>query len=104
MIKKLSKFGRKRRERNRFRCKGTGVGTTLSEMQPGSEGIIKKIGGNGAIKQRLLDMGITRETKVIVERIAPLGDPIEIYVKGYHLAIRLEEARFIEIEEPQSRQ
>jgi len=76
----------------------------LSELQPGCEGIIKKIGGNGAIKQRLLDMGITRYTPIRVERTAPLGDPIEISVKGYYLAIRLDEAKYIEIEEKQDKE
>ena len=99
MFKKLNEYkpGCKGRKQHRNRCFGNIK--TLSDLQPGSEGIIKRIGGNGAIKQRLLDMGITRRTAVKVERTAPLGDPIEISVKGYYLAIRMNEARYIEIEE-----
>jgi DtxR family transcriptional regulator, Mn-dependent transcriptional regulator len=80
-------------------CHRYGSVKRLTDLQPGAFGIIKKIGGNGAIRQRLLDMGITRNTKIKIERVAPLGDPIEITVKGYNLAIRKEEARLIEIEE-----
>lgn len=54
--------------------------------------------GGGAIRQRLLDMGVTRGTDLLVERCAPLGDPIEILIKGYHLAIRRGEAAYITVE------
>ena len=99
MNKNSSEFGRGCCKRNRHRKKGFESHKYLSDLQPGCEGIIIKIGGNGAIKQRLLDMGITRKTLIKVERMAPLGDPIEISVKGYYLAIRREEAKYIEIEE-----
>jgi Fe2+ transport system protein FeoA len=55
--------------------------------------------GGSAVRQRLLDMGVTRGTELLVERWAPLGDPIEILIKGYHLAIRRAEAACIEVEE-----
>ncbi|MBN1344251.1 MAG: ferrous iron transport protein A [Phycisphaerae bacterium] len=71
---------------------------TLAELEEGQSARITKIGGQGAIRQRLLDMGIIRGTPIHVERRAPLGDPIEITVKGYYLAIRQQEARFIEVE------
>jgi Fe2+ transport system protein FeoA len=61
--------------------------------------VIVSLGGSGAIRQRLLDMGITRGAELRVERRAPLGDPIEIRVKGYYLALRHEEARDIMVEE-----
>ena len=70
----------------------------LSEIEHGREVRIVKIGGGGAIRQRLLDMGVTRGTVVRVERRAPLGDPIEICVKGYCLALRSEEAAGITVE------
>ncbi len=70
----------------------------LSEMLEGEIATITKIGGNGAIRQRLLDMGITRGSPIRVERRAPLGDPIEVTVKGYYLAIRDREARQIEVD------
>lgn len=54
--------------------------------------------GGSAIRQRLLDMGVTKGAELLVERVAPLGDPIEILIKGYHLAIRKSEAALIEIE------
>jgi Fe2+ transport system protein FeoA len=60
--------------------------------------IIKMVPGGGAIRQRLLDMGVTRGTELEVERVAPLGDPVEIFIKGYHLAIRKSEAEYIEVE------
>jgi Fe2+ transport system protein FeoA len=71
---------------------------SLSAIEHGREVRIVKIGGRGAIRQRLLDMGITRGTVVRVERRAPLGDPIEICVKGYCLALRGEEAAGITVE------
>jgi ferrous iron transport protein A len=102
MIKKLVEYANCRKKKNRNRKGFCGGIKTLCDLQPGSIGIIKKIGGNGAVKQRLLDLGITRETPIKVERTAPLGDPIEINVKGYYLAIRKDEAKFIEVEEKQS--
>ena len=72
---------------------------TLAEMREGEEARIVRIGGNGAIRQRLLDMGVTRGTRIKVERRAPLHDPIEVTVKGYNLAIREEEARHVVVTE-----
>jgi ferrous iron transport protein A len=76
------------------------VMTTLSELVSGDRARILKIRGSGprSIRQRLLDMGITRGTEVYVERHAPLGDPVEIAIKGYNLALRLNEAQHIEVE------
>ncbi len=73
---------------------------TLAEVEHGREVIITRIGGGGAIRQRLLDMGVTRGTSVRVERHAPLGDPVEICVKGYCLALRKEEAAGITVRDP----
>lgn len=70
----------------------------LTDLQEGQEARITKIGGGGAIRQRLLDMGVTRGTPIRVERRAPLGDPIEVKVKGYYLAIRHDEAQHIQVE------
>ena len=71
---------------------------TLLDLETGSESTILKIVGKGAIRQRLLDMGVTRGTPFKVERYAPLGDPVEIFIKGYFLAIRKEEAANILID------
>lgn len=73
---------------------------TLLELAAGQKGVIRKmLPGGGAIRQRLLDMGVTRGSEFQVERVAPLGDPVEIFIKGYHLAIRKNEASFIEVDE-----
>ena len=74
---------------------------TLFDLVTGDRARIVRIRGGGptGIRQRLLDMGITRGTELLVERHAPLGDPVEIEVKGYHLALRMDEARRIEVED-----
>ncbi|MBN2452275.1 MAG: ferrous iron transport protein A [Lentisphaeria bacterium] len=72
---------------------------TLAEAAQGvSVRITRMLPGGGAIRQRLLDMGVTKGTSLVVERRAPLGDPIEVLVKGYHLAIRRNEAALIEVD------
>jgi ferrous iron transport protein A len=72
---------------------------TLAELEQGARARIQGTrAGGGAVRQRLLDMGVTRGAELLVERVAPLGDPIEILIKGYHLAIRRDEASFIEVE------
>jgi ferrous iron transport protein A len=70
----------------------------LSELEPQERGRIVKVGGRGGIRRRLLDMGVVSGAMVEVERVAPLGDPIEIRVKGYDLALRKEEAENIQVE------
>jgi len=71
---------------------------TLSELEPQEKGRIVKVGGRRGIRRRLLDMGVVAGAEVEVQRVAPLGDPVEIRVKGYSLALRLEEARNIQVE------
>ena len=70
---------------------------TVVDLQNGEESKIVKIGGGGAVRQRLLDMGVTRGASIRVQRRAPLGDPIEVTVKGYLLAIRGTEGRHIAV-------
>ena len=70
----------------------------LSELQPSEKGRIVKVGGRRGIRRRLLDMGVVCGATVAVQRVAPLGDPVEIRVKGYDLALRLEEAANIQVE------
>ena len=70
----------------------------LSELKPKQKGKIVKVGGKGRVHRRILDMGVVSGTAVEVERVAPLGDPIEIKVKGYNLTLRKEEAANIQIE------
>ena len=70
----------------------------LSELKRGEKGRIVKIGGTGSIRRRLLDMGMVSGSDVEMERVAPLGDPIEIKVKGYNLSLRKQEAASIQVE------
>lgn len=70
----------------------------LAKLQPGEQGRITKIGAIGPLKRRLLDMGILVGEVVRVEKIAPLGDPIEITVKAYKLSLRKKEAEGIAVE------
>lgn len=72
---------------------------TLDCVKPGQGGIITVVRGDGALRRRLLDMGLTPKTKVMVRKVAPMGDPIELYLRGYVLTIRAEDAAKIEIEE-----
>lgn len=69
--------------------------TTLDRLEMGSKAEIVKNKAQGQIRRRLIDMGVTRGTHIKVLRSAPLGDPIEIELKGFHLTLRLEEARMI---------
>ena len=71
---------------------------TLNELNIGESGIITFVGGEGALRRRLLDMGLTPKTKVMVRKVAPMGDPIEIHLRGYELTIRIDDAKKIEVE------
>jgi DtxR family Mn-dependent transcriptional regulator len=68
---------------------------TLRDLKPGEKGKVTKIKGKGNLKKRLLDMGIVPGTEIQLEKVAPLGDPIDILVKGYHLSLRKDEAKDI---------
>jgi ferrous iron transport protein A len=70
---------------------------TLREIRPGEEVTVVKIHGDGGLRQRFMDMGITKGTVVQVRRVAPLGDPMEIMVRGYELSLRKEDAVLIEV-------
>lgn len=72
---------------------------TLDKLPVGKSGTITKVGGEGALRLRFLDMGLIPKTKVEVYKIAPLGDPIEIHLRGYSLTVRKEDAANIEIEQ-----
>lgn len=71
---------------------------TLKEVPIGSTAKVKKLHGEGAVKRRIMDMGITRGIEVTVRKVAPLGDPIEVTVRGYELSIRKADAAMIEVE------
>ena len=70
---------------------------TLDKLKIGDSGIITVVGGQGALRRRLLDMGLTPKTEVFVRKTAPLGDPIEHCLRGYELTLRLEDANQIEV-------
>ena len=69
----------------------------LHLLRPGQQATIAKINGNGALRRRFVEMGIVKGETILIERSAPLGDPVEYFIKGYHLALRKEEAAFIEV-------
>lgn len=71
---------------------------TLKEISIGETVKVVKLHGEGAVKRRIMDMGITRGVEVYVRKIAPLGDPIEITVRGYELSLRKADAEMIEVE------
>ena len=71
---------------------------TLDELEIGREAVITKVGGEGALRCRFLDKGLIPKTKVQVRKVAPMGDPIELRIRGYELTIRKEDAGKIEVE------
>ena len=71
---------------------------TLKDVKIGEVCTVKKLNGEGAIKRRIMDMGITKGVNIYVRKIAPLGDPIEITVRGYELSLRKADAESIEVE------
>lgn len=72
---------------------------TLDELEPGMQGVILSIGGEGALRRRLLDMGLTPKTKVEVRKVAPMGDPMELFLRSYVLTLRKEDASKIVMDE-----
>ena len=71
---------------------------TLKEVAIGSSAKVVKLHGEGAVKRRIMDMGITKGVELYVRKVAPLGDPIEVTVRGYELSIRKDDAAMIEVE------
>ena len=75
----------------------SGGSMTLNEVKPGNTVKVVSLTGEGGVKRRIMDMGITKGVSVTVRKIAPLGDPIELTVRGYELSIRKADAGFIEV-------
>lgn len=71
---------------------------TLRDVKIGETGRVARLHGEGAVKRRIMDMGVTRGTEITVRKVAPLGDPIEVTVRGYELSIRKADAAQIEME------
>ncbi len=72
--------------------------TTLKDVKIGQTVRVVKLHGEGAVKRRIMDMGITRGVEVYVRKVAPLGDPIEVTVRGYELSLRRADSEMIEVE------
>lgn len=72
---------------------------TLDKLAIGQTATITAVGGEGALRCRLLDMGLIPKTKVTLRKVAPMGDPIEIMIRGYELTIRIDDAKKIEIKQ-----
>jgi len=70
----------------------------LSQLREGQRATILRVGGNGALRRRLLEMGLLKGTDLYVEKYAPLKDPMELIVKGYHISLRVQEASQISVE------
>ena len=71
---------------------------TLKDVKVGEKTRVIKVHGQGALKRRIMDMGVTQGVEIYVRKLAPLGDPIEINVRGYELSLRKEDASLIEVE------
>ena len=72
---------------------------TINDLQIGQQGIISAVGGEGALRLRFLDMGLIPGTQVLLQKVAPMGDPIQIQVRGYELTIRRDDAKLIGLQE-----
>ena len=70
---------------------------TINDLKVGETAKVARLNGEGAVKRRIMDMGITKGTEVTVRKVAPLGDPIELTVRGYELSIRKDEAAKVEV-------
>ncbi|MGI6157904.1 MAG: FeoA family protein [Saccharofermentanales bacterium] len=71
---------------------------TLNDLEVGDTAKVKRIHGNGAVRRRIMDMGLTKGVEVYVRKLAPLGDPVELTVLGYELSIRKHDCALIEVE------
>ena len=71
---------------------------TLREVKSGETVTVVKLTGEGAVKRRIMDMGITKGCSVYIRKVAPLGDPVEVTVRGYELSVRKEDAQMVEVE------
>lgn len=71
---------------------------TLKDVKIGQTAVVKRLHGEGALKRRIMDMGLTKGTEVYVRKVAPLGDPLELTVRGYELSVRKADAEQIEVE------
>ena len=71
---------------------------TLADTQKGTKVTVTKLNDNGAVRRRIMDMGITKGTEIYIRKVAPLGDPVEVTVRGYELSLRKADAEMVEVE------
>ena len=71
---------------------------TLKDVKVGENAVVKRLHGEGPVKRRIMDMGITKGVQIYVRKVAPLGDPMELNVRGYELSVRKADAEMIEVE------
>ena len=71
---------------------------TLREVKKGQTVTVLKLNGEGVVKRRIMDMGITKGTEIFVRKVAPLGDPVEVTVRGYELSVRKADAEMVEVQ------
>lgn len=71
---------------------------TLKDVKVGENAVVKRLHGEGPVKRRIMDMGITKGVEIYVRKVAPLGDPVEVTVRGYELSLRKADAEMIEIQ------
>ena len=71
---------------------------TLRDVAIGEQATVKRLHGEGALKRRIMDMGITKGTDILVRKVAPLGDPMEVNIRGYELSVRKADCEMIEVE------
>ena len=75
---------------------------TLQDVAVGKSAVVKKLHGEGAVKRRIMDMGLVKDVEVAVRRVAPAGDPLELSLRGYDLSLRKAEAALVEVEEKEA--
>jgi len=92
------KVGAERTSEKPMQEKNTEMNATLAELEPGEKARILRMGGAAAANKRLMEMGLTRGATLTVVRVAPLGDPVEVQVRGYNLSLRKTEAKSVEVE------
>ena len=93
-------YRRGRKHQHRHRCQDNDCREMLrlSDLVPGQRAKIIRVGGRGRARRRFMEMGLVNGEMVLVERVAPLGDPVEFLVKGYHLSLRRSDAQHIEVQ------
>lgn len=101
----MARFKYRRNRKNRGQCARNCCGCrragplSLDHLRPGEVGVICSLGCEGGLRRRLLDMGLTPNTPVMVRKVAPFGDPIELCLRNYELSIRKEDARLIQVKD-----